>query len=176
MAFYHTIQKIICHDGTIGQFHWVHAQGVVSIDADQSFCVSGPTGSRSLHTSPPMWLITSHISRRDNIFGPVRLCVWVCGTYVVHHFNSTGLCCAPPTCRNVTQPWYWYMATTWCEIAGRNNIYKGGTYLYKTQYMRELSRFVKYVWQAITSTHQYLSSWKKLDHIKDTQFLFFFFL
>ncbi len=23
---------------------------------------------------------------------------WVCETYVVHHFNSTGLCCAPLTC------------------------------------------------------------------------------
>ena len=23
---------------------------------------------------------------------------WVCGTYIVHHFNGTKLCCAPSTC------------------------------------------------------------------------------
>ena len=28
----------------------------------------------------------------------VCLCIWVCETYVVHHFVGTGLCCAPPTC------------------------------------------------------------------------------
>ena len=26
------------------------------------------------------------------------LAVWLCGTYVVHHFNGTELCCAPSTC------------------------------------------------------------------------------
>ncbi len=30
----------------------------------------------------------------------ITLClsVWVCGSYVVHHLNGTGLRCAPPTC------------------------------------------------------------------------------
>ena len=34
--------------------------------------------------------------------GPfVCLCVcpcWVCGSYIVHHFNGTEFCCAPSTC------------------------------------------------------------------------------
>ena len=28
----------------------------------------------------------------------VRPSMWVCGTYVVHHFDSAELCCAPLTC------------------------------------------------------------------------------
>ena len=29
---------------------------------------------------------------------------WVCATYIVHHFNSTELCCAPSTCVVHDQP------------------------------------------------------------------------
>ncbi len=28
----------------------------------------------------------------------VHVCVWICGSYAVHHFNGTELCCAPLTC------------------------------------------------------------------------------
>ncbi len=28
----------------------------------------------------------------------VHLCIWVCVTYIVHHFNGTELSCAPSTC------------------------------------------------------------------------------
>ena len=31
-------------------------------------------------------------------FASVPVCVWVCGSYIVHHLNGTELCCAPPTC------------------------------------------------------------------------------
>ncbi len=41
--------------------------------------------------------VTSHISRRANVISPMCLSVWVCGGYVVHHFNSIELCCAPST-------------------------------------------------------------------------------
>ncbi len=41
-------------------------------------------------------LITSHVSGQGNRIGPV--CVWVCGTYIVRHFDSTELHCASSTC------------------------------------------------------------------------------
>ncbi len=33
------------------------------------------------------------ISGQGNRIGPVCLCFWVCGTFVVHHFNGTELRC-----------------------------------------------------------------------------------
>ncbi len=40
----------------------------------------------------------SCVSGGGNRIGPVCLSVWVCETYVVHHFLGTGLHCAPPIC------------------------------------------------------------------------------
>ncbi len=35
-------------------------------------------------------------STGDNTFGPsICLSICICGTYIVHHFNGTELCCAP---------------------------------------------------------------------------------
>ena len=65
-------------------------------------------------------------------FPSVCLCVWVCGTYFVHHFNGTELCCAPPTCNvhhekyiGVTPTWFrtlTYGVTPWCHVTSRHDV------------------------------------------------------
>ena len=44
------------------------------------------------------------VSGQSNRIGPPCVSVWVCQTYVVHHLNGTGLCCAThvmsqPSCK-----------------------------------------------------------------------------
>ena len=38
------------------------------------------------------------LSRGDNTYGSVRVFVWFCESYVVHHLVCTGLPCVPLTC------------------------------------------------------------------------------
>ncbi len=63
-------------------------------------------------------IFKSHISGQSNRIGPVCLCVQICGAYIVHHLNGTGLCCAPSPAMCITNlccaqlPW----PVVWCGV------------------------------------------------------------